>query len=109
MAINFATNSVEISRGELLRQKYGQLSVDERQKIINDRLESIAENRLDALEQFIPNAHFKGRHGAQTTLSQQYDRAVNVIDPISNQPRYYKDGSLVTPNSTKYIGHRDLI
>lgn len=102
-------DSAQLSRGEILRQKYTHLSADERRAIINDRLEVLAANRLDALEQSIPGAHFKGRHGAQTTLQQQYDRAVNGIDPITQQPRYRRDGSLVTPNSTRFLSHRDQI
>jgi len=93
----------------MLRQKYGNLSSKERQTIINDRLESLASDRLTTLEQSIPGAHFQGRHGAQTTLPQQYDRAVNGIDPITNQVRYRADGSLVTPNSSKFMSARDQI
>jgi len=98
-----------LSRGEALRQKYSHLSQEQRQALINTRLESLAGSRLSSLEQSIPGAHFQGRHGAQTTLSQQYNRAVNGIDPITGQARYRRDGSLVTPNSTRFVSNRDQI
>lgn len=99
----------ESSRGDFLRQKYGHLSSRERQAIIDNRLENLASDRLAKLEQSIPGAHFQGRHGAQTTLQQQYERAVNGIDPITNQVRYRADGSPVTPNSSKFMSARDQI
>ncbi|WP_336916788.1 hypothetical protein, partial [Acinetobacter modestus] len=102
-------SNTDLSYGEILRQKYGHISIEDRRAIINDRLESIAAQRLDSLEQSIPNAHFKGRHGAQTTLQQQYERAVNGIDPVTQQPRYRRDGNLATPNSTRFLSHRDQI
>ncbi|GAA6152197.1 hypothetical protein NBRC116587_16160 [Pseudoteredinibacter isoporae] len=100
-------DTTQLSRGEALRQKYSHLSSSERRAVINERLEGYAANRLDALEQSIPGAHFKGRHGAQTTLSDQFERAVNGIDPVTQQARYRRNGNLVTPNSTRFLSHRD--
>ena len=98
-----------LSRGEALRQKHSHLSSQERRAVINDRLESIAANRLKTLEQSIPGAHFQARHGAQTTLQQQYDRAIHGVDPATGQIRYRNDGSPVTPNSTRFMSNRDQI
>ncbi|AVR97162.1 PAAR domain-containing protein [Pseudoduganella armeniaca] len=98
-----------LSRGEELRQKYSHLSEQERRALINSRLEDIAAARLSSLEQSIPGAHFQGKHGAQTTLVQQYNRAVHGIDPITGQPRYNRSGNLMTPNSTRFLSNRDQI
>lgn len=99
----------KLSPGALLRQKYGHLSPQDRKNIINQRLEAIASDRLATLEQSIQNAHFQGRHGAQTTLAQQRNRAVHGVDPITNQVRYKPNGDPMRPNSTRFLSARDQI
>jgi hypothetical protein len=108
-SLGASSATAELSPGALLREKYGYLSTQERQAIISDRLEIIASDRLASLEQSIPGAHFQGRHGAQTTLAQQYDRAVNGIDPITGQARYRANGTLATPDSSRFMSARDQI
>jgi RHS repeat-associated protein len=54
------------------------------------------------------NAHYRGKHGAQTTPEQQYNRAVNGIDPISGMPETYANGNpKPRVSSTRFLSARD--
>jgi hypothetical protein len=54
------------------------------------------------------NAHYRGKHGAQTTPEQQYNRAVNGIDPISGMPETFANGNPKPKvDSTRFLSARD--
>lgn len=48
---------------------------------IAKRAENLAGRNLAKLEDSIPNVHFAKRHGADTTLEQQYRRATEGVTP----------------------------
>jgi hypothetical protein len=53
------------------------------------------------------NAHYRGKHGAQTTSEQQYNRATQGIDPISGVQETLPNGNPKTQNSTRFLSARD--
>jgi hypothetical protein len=48
---------------------------------VRQRAEEIALRYLTNLQNSIPEAHFVSRHGAQTTIEQQFDRATTGLTP----------------------------
>jgi len=64
------------SPGEILRDKYKQLSPSERTARMNALAEDNAYRILLQMENSIPRAHFVEKHGAQTTLQAQLNRAI---------------------------------
>jgi filamentous hemagglutinin len=65
---------------------------------LTTRLETNAASRLARLEATSPKAHFFSRHGAATTIEQQYVRATTGLTP---------DGVMLRPvDSSRFLTHR---
>jgi len=74
------------------------LSATSRVGSLGDLIEANAQRRLATMEAATPKAHFLSRHGAQTTLDQQYTRAQRGLTP---------DGYAGEPvNSTRFLSHQ---
>jgi hypothetical protein len=67
-----------------------------------EKLEANAASKLEEFQAAAgPNSHFYSRHGAQTTIEQQWDRAVTGITP---------DGKSLNPvDSSRFFIHRDQL
>jgi hypothetical protein len=97
----------------MLRNKYSNLSREDRLARIDELTENIANKRLMDLEQSIQtqgvNAHFVGKHGSNTTISQQYNRAVHGIDPITGTRQVNNAGNTIYNDSTRFFSAKDQI
>ncbi|WP_202803263.1 hypothetical protein, partial [Paenibacillus sp. OSY-SE] len=100
----------EKSRADSLREKYSHLSPNERSARLQQLAEENAYRRLQDLENSIPGAHFLERHGAQTTLQSQYDRATQGINPTTGVIDTDRRGRPRIPAAaTKFLSHRDQL
>jgi hypothetical protein len=64
---------------------------------------------MESNSQLETNAHYRGKHGAQTTLEQQYNRATQGIDPITDTQEFWSNGNPKTQNSTRFLSARDQL
>jgi hypothetical protein len=104
-------NNIADSKKARESSNFDQYLVAERKVVISAQAEQerLAAKKLSDLESSIPDAHFSSKHGAQTTLEQQKDRAINGIDPITGLPQYDRNGQLITHDSTKFISNQDQL
>ena len=65
----------------MLRNKYSNLSREDRLARIDDLAEANAGRRLSEMEAGNPGAHFYSRHGADTSIIQQQRRATTGYTP----------------------------
>ena len=90
-----------MSRGEMLRNKYSNLSREDRLARIDDLAEANAGRRLSEMEAGNPGAHFYSRHGADTSIIQQQRRATTGYTP---------DGySGVPRDSSRFMSNREQL
>ncbi|WP_217492523.1 hypothetical protein, partial [Paenibacillus sp. KS1] len=100
----------ERGRVDLLREKYSHLSPNERSARLQQLAEENAHRILQDLENSIARAHFVERHGAQTTLQSQYDRAAQGINPTTGVVDTDRRGIPRIPTAaTKFLSHRDQV
>ncbi len=90
------------------------MSQAERQARINQLAEANAHKELQKMEAATPGAHFLEKHGAQTTLPSQLERASTGKNPttgvIETFTKGKKAGQAKLPSAaTRYISHRDQL
>ena len=99
-AVSEEETEAPMSRGEELRKKYAHLSDEERKALLQSKIEENAERRLIEMEAAsVESAHFYKRHGAQTTLEQQKQRAMHKDRPDGGRDRRKTDAS-------RFISHQ---
>ncbi|MEY8746871.1 RHS repeat-associated core domain-containing protein [Bacillales bacterium AN1005] len=97
------------SPGEILRDKYNDLSPSERTARMNILAEENAYRILLQMENSMPRSHFVERHGAQTTLQAQFNRANQGINPTTGVIETRR-GRVVLPSAaTRFFTHRDQL
>ena len=89
---------------------FSDLSRTERQALMNQRLEANALRRLQEMQSRHPQAHFLDRHGANTSLQSQFNRATRGIDPTTGLVRTRRNGNVILPPSaTRFTSNRDQL
>lgn len=72
--------------------------------------EANAYRRLEELQDSINGAHFLEKHGAQTTLASQLERAQFGKNPTTGVIETYPNGKPKIPSSaTRFLSNRDLL
>jgi hypothetical protein len=99
-----------ISPGEALRAKYSYMTADQRALRLDELAESNAYRRLQEIESSTPGAHFLEKHGAQTTLQSQLERAQYGANPTTGIVETYANGKPKIPSSaTRFLSNRDQL
>ncbi|MBC7814164.1 MAG: hypothetical protein H7175_23620 [Burkholderiales bacterium] len=109
-AINFGSDVGvrTVSAGEALRAKYAYMTIEQRGVRLDQLAEGNAYRRLQEIESSIPGAHFLEKHGAQTTLQSQLERAQYGANPSTGIVETYANGSAKIPSSaTRFLSNRD--
>ncbi len=79
------------------------MSRAERQDRINELAEANAHRRLQEMENANPRSHFLERHGAQTSLDAQYERAAHGTNPTTGAAQRQPSAA------TRFTSHRDQL
>lgn len=102
--------ATDLSPGAALRAKYSALTPESRATRMEFLAEANAARRLQELESSIPGAHFVEKHGAQTTLQAQLERAQFGRNPTTGIIETYPNGNPKIPSSaTRFFGNRDQL
>ena len=72
-----------------------------RRIIINQRTEALALKRLQGLQKLTPGAHFVSRHGVQTSLVAQRNRALSGVNPSTGLIERRPQGA------SRFLSHKD--
>ncbi|MFP5391685.1 MAG: PAAR domain-containing protein [Gammaproteobacteria bacterium] len=100
----------KVSPGEALRTKYANMTREQRAARMEELAEANAHRRLQEMESSIPHAHFVQKHGAQTTLASQLERAQFGKNPSTGVVETYPNGNPKIPSSaTRFMSHRDQL
>jgi hypothetical protein len=75
----------------------------QRQARINELAEANAYRRLQEIENANARAHFLERHGAQTSLESQLERATNGTNPTTGVQQH------IPTAATRFDSHRDQL
>ncbi|WP_312847557.1 RHS repeat-associated core domain-containing protein [Serratia fonticola] len=75
----------------------------QRQARINELAEANAYRRLQEMESMNPNSHFLERHGTQTSLESQLERATNGTNPTTGAQQH------IPTAVTRFNSHRDQL
>lgn len=77
---------------------------------IDELAEANAYRRLQEIESSVPSAHFLEKHGAQTTLQSQLERAQFGRNPTTGVVETYPNGKPKIPSSaTRFLSNRDQL
>ncbi|MDP9070332.1 MAG: hypothetical protein M3N68_03420, partial [Actinomycetota bacterium] len=101
LAVGTGGAGVWARRAGIEAKALSKLSRSPRPARIAHLAEASAQRYLSRLEQSVPGAHFLARHGAQTTLEQQFRRATTGMTPdgVQHIPR----------NASRFLTHRDQL
>lgn len=106
----FGNAATDLSPGAALREKYSYLTPEARATRMEVLAEANAARRLQELESSIPGAHFVEKHGAQTTLQSQLERAQFGRNPTTGIVETYPNGNPKIPSSaTRFVSNRDQL
>ena len=90
------------------------LTGDQRRARIDELAEANAYRRLDEMEKSTEGAHFLKKHGKQTSLESQRDRAMTGRNPATGEIERYTTGSKagqpkIPTAATRFFSYRDQL
>jgi len=105
------TSGAKVDEGEPDLPK---LTSEQRRTRIDELSEANAYRRLDEMERSTKGAHFLEKHGKQTSLESQRERAITGRNPTTGVIERYtkgkKEGQPKIPSAaTRYISYRDQL
>jgi RHS repeat-associated protein len=105
------TTGAKVDEGEPALPK---LTGDQRRARIDELAEANAYRRLDEMERATPGAHFLEKHGKQTSLASQRERAMTGRNPTTGVIERYTSGRKagqpkIPSAATRFISYRDQL
>ncbi|MGZ7458195.1 RHS repeat-associated core domain-containing protein [Pseudomonas sp. Ma2-10] len=105
------TTGARVDEGEPALPK---LTGDQRRARIDELAEANAYRRLDEMERATPGAHFLEKHGKQTSLASQRERATTGRNPTTGAIERYTSGRRagqpkIPSAATRFISYRDQL